>query len=129
MSNLKPTSVKINLGGEEYGLRFTINAVDDIQDHFDIPISEMYSLMKDERKAFSNIKAILTILINENIDCENEDRTEKLPHVDARFIGRRMDVSNIGELSSAITSAFAGSAPLPDGEDETPNAESGQQKN
>jgi hypothetical protein len=129
MSNLKPTSVKINLGGEEYGLRFTLNAIDDIQDYFDIPISKMYDLMKDERKAFKSIKAILVILINENIDCENENRTEKLPHVDARYIGRRMEVGNIAELSEAIANAFTGSAPLPDNEDDAPNVESEQQKN
>jgi hypothetical protein len=123
MSNLKSNSTKIVLNGKEYGLRFTLNAVEDIQDLFDISIAELPKLLHDERNAFKNIKGILTILINEDIDCHNDESGEKLPRVDARFVGRQMNVSEIGTLSASIFSSFSSSAPEAD-EDEAPNAKS-----
>jgi hypothetical protein len=38
MSDLKPKGTKIQLGNQQYGMRFTLNAIDDIQEHFDVPI-------------------------------------------------------------------------------------------
>lgn len=121
MSDLKPTGIKIKLGDNEYGLRFTLNAIDDIQEHFDIPIGELSSLFTDSKKRIKNLKYILTLLINEDIDCLN-DEGKSLKHLDERYVGRYIDASNMREFMVSTYKAFSDGAPKSD--DDDPNAAS-----
>jgi len=124
MSDLKPRHATINLGGKDYGLLFNINAMDAIQDRFDILISEIDSLLADERKAFKVLKGITAILINEAID----DAESNEPHVTEAFVGRKITGSDVFRLRLGITSAFTNGMPESDADedDEDPNAKSGQ---
>ena len=125
MSDLKPQGTPIRLGKNDYGLRFTLNAIEDIQDHFDIPISKLTDLFNDERKQISNVKYLITLLINENIDYLNDENETKIEHIDARYLGRQIDAPNIMSMIDAILLSFTGS--LPEGEeDESPNEMSEQ---
>lgn len=123
MSDLRPKGTKIKLGKEEYGLRFTLNAIDDIQDHFDIPISELTNLFKDEKKQIKSLRYLLTLLINEDIDCTNDETGETKPLLDERYVGRHIDSKNMQEVMSTILRAFSSATPETD-EDEIPNAQS-----
>jgi len=118
MSDLQPKLYKIMLGGQEFGLLFSINAIDDIQDHYDIPISHLIELLNDERDTFKNLRYILTVLINEGIDDEENDR----PHVEERWVGRKITAGNIHELGDSILRAFNEGTPEPD--EECPNVTS-----
>ena len=107
MSDLKPTGAKIKLGDKEYPLLFDINAIDDIQDHFDIPIAQISDLLKDERKAYKTLKYLLTVLINEGLDdAENGEK-----HVTENFVGRKITPANMGELKDGILASFVDSTP------------------
>lgn len=119
MSDLRPTGTKITLGDKEYILYFDLNAIDDIQDHFDISIAELPDLMKDDRKTYKVLKYLLSVLINEGID--EFETGEK--HTNEREIGRKLNMSNISEVSSKIMEAFSGSTPVSDEEDD-PNVKS-----
>lgn len=124
MSDLKPTGMKITLNKKEYGLRFTLNAIDDIQDHFDIPIQDLDQLLNDEKNAIKNIKYLLMLLINEDIDCRNDDLAEKgekrnLEHLDERYIGRYINAANMNEMSTIIYQSFTDG--MPEAEDDDPN--------
>ena len=110
MSDLRPKSIKIKLGGVEYGLRFSLNAIDEIQDHFDKSILDLGDIMKDERKHFKNTAYILSVLINEEIDFQNETLSEKLPHIDEVFIGRRITLSNYRTATGKVFESFGASA-------------------
>lgn len=125
MSDMKPKGVNIKLGNKEYGLRFTLNAIDDIQDHFDVPISKLVEILKDEKAQIKNLKYLLTTLINEDLDCQADETGEKAQHLDERYVGRHIDPSNMRQLMESILSAFTVGMPEPD-EDEVPNAQSGQ---
>ena len=47
------------MGGKKYGVLFNfLNAIDEIQDRFDIPISKLAELMQDERKVFKVLKVL-----------------------------------------------------------------------
>ncbi len=107
MSDLRPKATTIKLGDKEYGLLFTLNAIDEIQDRFDISISELSDLMKDERKVYKVLRFLLATLINEAID----DSESGQPHVDERFIGRKITPANLSELQSGIFSAFTAGTP------------------
>lgn len=122
MSDLKPKGVTIKLGNEEYGMRFTLNAIDDIQDHFDIAVSEISKLFEDEKKQIKNVIYLLKVLINEDIDCKNDETGENRPHVDERFVGRHIDVSNLKSTIAAIYGSFTAGAP--ECEDDDPNQKS-----
>ena len=122
MSDLQPKPTTINLGGKEYGLLFTINVIDAVQDKFDIAISQLADLMRDDRKTFKVLRFLLAEMINEAIDdAENGEK-----HVDERTVGRKITPANMGHLSEAVLTAFTRSAPANDDEDASPNAMSGQ---
>jgi hypothetical protein len=123
MSDLNPRATKIKLGGKEYGMRFTLNAIDDIQDHFDIPISELFELFNDEKKNIKALRYLLTLLINEDIDAQNDRGTMTGEYLTERYVGRYIDSTNMVDVMNAVLSTFSGS--LPDG-DESPNAPAGQ---
>jgi hypothetical protein len=118
MSDLRPKPPEIEIGGKKYGVLFNLNAIDEIQDIFDIPISQLPELMRDERKAFKVLKTLLAILINEAID--DSESGEK--HVDEKFVGRKITVKDIPTLKEKVFDAFTGG--MPEGDDEAPNAQS-----
>lgn len=122
MSDLKPKGTKIKLGKDEYGMRFTINAIDDIQDNFEISIEDLTKLFKDNKTRFKNLRYLLALLINEDIDCIKDETGEEIPHVDERFVGRHIDSNNMQEVMETILRAFTSGAPETD--DEIPNAQS-----
>jgi len=119
MSDLKPKATTIQLGDKEYGLLFTINAIDEIQDKFDCPISEIGELMQDYKKTFKIVRFLLTVLINEAID--DAERGEA--HVDERFIGRKLTPDNISSMKIKVFSSFKSGLPASE-ETESPNVKS-----
>ena len=123
MSDLQPKPTAITLGGKEYGLLFTINVIDAVQDKFDIAISQLADLMRDDRKTFKVLRFLLAEMINEAID----DAGNGEKHVDERAVGRKITPANMGNLSEAVLTAFTGSAPINDDEDISPNVMSEQQ--
>lgn len=118
MSDLRPRHTKIELGGKEYGMLFTLNVIDEIQDKFDIPISELGDLMADERKVFKVLKSLLAMLINEAID----DAETGEPHVTEAFVGRKITFAEISTLRDKVFASFADG--LPQSEEDDPNAKS-----
>lgn len=122
MSDLKPKGTKIKLGKNEYGMRFTINAIDDIQDKFDITIEDLTKLFKDSKKRFKNLKYLLSLLINEDIDCFKDETGEEIPHVDERYVGRHIDSNNMKDIMETILMTFTNGTPESD--EEAPNAQS-----
>lgn len=116
MSDLRPKNTEIELGGKTYGLLFNLNAIDEIQDCFDIPISQLAEIMSDERKTFKVLKTLLAILINEAID-DSESGEE---HVTPEFVGRKISVHDIAGLKNRVFGAFSSGMPESDGEGEDP---------
>jgi len=119
---MQPKAIKINLGDKEYGLLFTINIVEAIQDKYDIPASELVTLLKDEKKNIKVLKFLITALINEAQD----DLEPKGEHVDEQYVGRKITTWNVRTLQESILKAFSEGAPKtdPDGEPD-PNGMSG----
>lgn len=118
MSDLRPKPPEIEIGGKKYGLLFNLNAIDEIQDRFDLPISQISDLMDDERKVFKILKSLLTILINEAID----DSESGAPHVDEKFVGRKITVADISAMKDQVFMAF--SQGVPETEEDDPNVKS-----
>ena len=56
---------------------FTLNAIDDIQDKFDISIENLTELFDNSKTNIKAIRYLLTVLINEGIDYKNDETGEK----------------------------------------------------
>lgn len=121
MSDLKPKGIKITLNGKEYGLRFTLNAIDDIQDHFNVPISNLGDLFQDDKNKIRNLRYLLMVLINEDIDCRKDETGEEIPHVDERFVGRHINAMNMPVMMNSIMKSFTAGTPELDENDDIPN--------
>ena len=133
MSDLKPKGKAVNLGGQTYGMLFTLNAIDDIQEHFNIDIYDMSNLFKDKvendqiivnRNKMRNLCWLLALLINENLDCEKDMGKPERAHVDARFVGRHITAGNWTSMANKILDAFREAAPVNDEDDTDPNSAS-----
>ncbi len=118
MSDLQPKPHKVKIGGEEFGLLFSLNAIDEIQDHFDISISDLTKLLQDQRTIFKNLRYILTVLINEGIDDEESGRE----HISEKWLGRKVTANNLQSLTKDILIAFSEGSP--EGEEDDPNGQS-----
>lgn len=118
MSDLQPKPHKVKIGGEEFGLLFSLNAIDEIQDHFDIPITDLTSMLEDERTIFKNLRYLLTVLINEGIDDEESGRE----HITEKWLGRKVTANNMRSLIKDILLAFSEGSP--EGEEDDPNEQS-----
>lgn len=115
MSDLSPKHTQIEIGGKSYGLLFNLNAIDEFQDRFDVPISQLIELMRDERKTSKVLRSLLEILINEAID----DSESGEPHVTESFIGRKITFKKIPNLINKVLEAFTDGTPESDGDDPT----------
>lgn len=125
MSDLQPKGTGVKLGEREYQLLFTLNAIDDIQSHFDIDISDIGELFQESKKSIPTLRYILTVLINEGIDAHNDVSEEKWAKLDERYVGRQINSQNMREFMTAVFKSFSDS--VPEGEEDTPNAVGGQQ--
>jgi hypothetical protein len=103
MSALQNGAYPVTLNGKEYGLLFSINALDAIQEKFGGYDKLQEILSSDNKDIFKNIKWLFALLINEarladdeNAELLTEDR-----------VGRIVTAGNIGEIKNAIYAAFA----------------------
>lgn len=103
MSALQNGAYPVTLNGKEYGLLFSLNALDAIQEKFG-GYDKLQEILSNENKdLFKNIKWLFALLINEarladdeNAELLTEDR-----------VGRIVTAGNIGEIKNAIYAAFA----------------------
>jgi arginine/lysine/ornithine decarboxylase len=117
MSDLRPKPVEITLDGKTYGLLFTLNVIDDIQDKTGLPINDVIDALHDDYKRFKTLKTLLALMINEYID----EYELKETYVTERYVGRKIGVYGIEEMVSKIASALTLSYPEEDG---SPNPQS-----
>ena len=111
MSDLKPNGTTFNIGGQEYGLLFSINVIDDIQDHFNVEIGKISDVLSDPKNQFKNLRWLITTLVNEWIDSQNEKSTEKINKLEERMVGRYITASNMNEIQLAFYQSFKQAAP------------------
>lgn len=128
MSDLNPHGVKIEIGGRERSLLFTLNVVDDIQDRCNMPlfdavkgVAEFISHNAGDRESNNTFRNVLTALINGEPGAEPVSEKE---------VGDMVYLGNHTQIASAILEAYGISVPDPDEdedeEDEDPNVETGQ---
>lgn len=103
MSALKSGAYPVILNGEEYGLLFSLNALDEIQDKFGgyNKLNEVFN--PDNQHWIKDTKWLLTLLINEARLAEDE--TAEMLTEDK--VGRMVHAGNLMDIQNAIYAAFA----------------------
>jgi hypothetical protein len=122
MRILRPKGTPIELEGEQFNLLFTVDVIDDIQEHFDNDIvSVLNSMREDSRKGYKVIAYVLMTLINAALERDGlEDR------YNLKRISQYITNNTARELIPLIIYTFNNDAPP--SEEKDPNGMSGQQK-
>ena len=124
MSDLNPKGIPVMIGGVERHFLFTLNAIDDIQDHFEKPLSEVVQQFTEKEQAYKTMRYVAMVLINDEAERERAAGREGYEILTEQEVGWLITLKNEGEVALAILKAYGYS--LPESEDENPNRESGQ---
>jgi len=130
MSDLRPTGVTVELGGEEYTLLFTINAIDEIQAQCNMPLNDVVGYVANaadgatDHETLTVYKTLLSVLL-----CSGG------ADVTPDEVGDMLNLKNCRDIAFAVLRAYGVSTPEPDEDedededeedDESPNVETGR---
>lgn len=122
MRILKPTGTPIELEDKTYNLLFTVDAIDDIQEHFDNDIvSILNSMGKDIRNGYKIVAYVLMTLIN-----SAHERDGLKDRYDLKKISSYVTNSTVKMLIPLLIQVFNNDSPQR--EDDDPNPQSEQRK-
>lgn len=103
MSALKSGAYPVTLNGKEYGLLFSLNALDEVQGKFG-GYDKLSEVFNDKNpNLFKDTRWLLTLLINEGLLAEDENAQM----LDEKRVGRLIHAGNLKEVQSAIFKSFA----------------------
>ena len=102
MGALKSGAFPVELNGKEYGLLFSLNALDEVQEKFGgyDKLSEVFN--KDNPNLFKDTRWLLTLLINEALLAEDENAQL----LEEKRVGRLIHSGNLQEVQNAIFKSF-----------------------
>ena len=100
---MKSGAYPITLNGEEYGLLFSLNALDEMQERFG-GYDKLHEVFNQDNKDWvKDTRWLFTLLINEARLAENEN-AETLSE---QKVGRLINAGNLREIQKAIFASFA----------------------
>lgn len=100
MSAIKDGRYPITLNGKDYYLLFSLNALDALQDKYGgyDKLSDIFR--EDNKDIFKDLRWLLTMLINEGLEDDEEPLTEQK-------VGKLIHLGNLGMIKTAIYKSFA----------------------
>lgn len=122
MSDLNPKGIPITIDGVERRFLFTLNVIDDIQDHFETSLSEVVQKFTEKGQAYKTLRYVVMALLNDEAERELAAGHEGYNLLTEQETGWLITLENEGEIALAVLKAYGYS--LPEG-DEDPNQESG----
>lgn len=129
MSDLRPRGVKIVLDGVERRFLFTLNAIDEVQSHYEMTAMEALGKLFEPAEQGEALRFFVMTLINDEVEREKHKNSDnQLALVTEKEVGWMIGMDNIDEVTKAILEAYHISVPEPE-EEEDPNQKSGQQSN
>ena len=100
MSAIKDGRYPIELNGKKYHLLFDLNVLDEVQDKFGgyDKLNEVFK--QDNPRMMKDLKWLLTMLINEGMEDEEKELTEKQ-------VGKMIHMGNFAMIQEAILKSFS----------------------
>jgi len=111
MSDLNPKGVPVVLDGEEQRLLFTLNVVDEVQDHYGCSLEEVIDRLTDKKESAKTLRYLMMVLLN-----DEEERSQKegqKPYTE-KEVGWIITQDNAIEVTIAVLKAYGLSLPEPD---------------
>lgn len=113
MGIITEIGAKLKLGGEEYRLLFTVNAIEKIEEEMGESIDSLSKWLyeindKDIVVGFkyTNVARVIHILINESLAMVEENTKSEQNYLSIEQVKRRISNVNIAECTSAVARAF-----------------------
>lgn len=103
MSAIKNGVYTVELNGKEYGLLFSLNALDALQDRFGGYDKLAEAFNTDNPNWVKDTKWLFALLLNEAIYAEDENATP----LTEQQVGRMVHLGNMKEIQQAIYASFA----------------------
>ena len=100
MSAIKDGRFPVELGGKEYHLLFSLNALDEMQDRFGGYDQLDKAFDQNNPNMIKDLRWLLTLVINEGMEEGEEPLTEKQT-------GKLIHIGNLNNIKDAIFAAFA----------------------
>lgn len=118
MGTLNPKPVEIEYKGKTYRCTFTLNCIDEVQEHFNASLTDVINMIADGTQTARNVRFLVTLLLNESADAPENGWDEM-------EVGAAIDIRNFDYYVMKILEALGVSLPDDDGED-VPEAAGGQ---
>lgn len=125
MGSLNPAGVPVMIDGVERRLLFTLNAIEEIQEHYGLPLSEVMEKFGDPMELPKTMRYITSALLAD----EAERTGGNLETYTEKEIGWKITEKDQVSWLTAILKAYGASLPEAGEEDEDPNRKSGNTKN
>lgn len=124
MSDLRPIGVPVTIDGVERHMLFTLNAIDEIQEHYNAPLAEIINKLMDKSNAVKALRYVTYALLEDEAQRKSAVG-EKLKQYSEKEVGWVITKENEEEILLAILKAYG--LALPEGEEEDfyPNQMSG----
>ena len=122
MSDLRPVGIPVEIEGVERHFLFTLNVIDEIQEHYGKDLAEVIDNLTDKETSIATMRYLVTTLLNDEAERES---SKNLKGYSEKEIGWMLSLDNISEFLTLILSAYGVSLPKPD-EDDYPNFQSGR---
>lgn len=124
MSALKSGAYPVELNGETYGLLFSLNALDEMQEKFG-GYDKLGEIFNEKNKDWvKDTRWLFTLLINEARLAEDENAEP----LEEKKVGRMINAGNLKNVQQAIFAAFASGTAGDKKEEETEENTEGERK-
>ena len=103
MGAFKSGAYPVRIGEKEYGLLFSLNALDEVQEKFG-GYDKLGEVFNDKNpNFFKDTRWLLTLLLNEGLQAEDENAVP----LDEKKVGRMIHAGNLQEIQNSIFLSFA----------------------
>lgn len=114
MGIITEIGAKLQLGGEEYRLLFTVNAIEKIEEEMGESIDSLSQWLYETNEKqkvigfkYTNVAKVIHVLINESLAIVEERTKTEQNYLSVEQVKRRISNVNIAECTKAIASAFS----------------------
>ena len=114
MGIITEIGAKLQLGGEEYRLLFTVNAIEKIEEEMGESIDSLSQWLYETNEKqnvigfkYTNVAKVIHVLINESLAIVEEHTKTEQNYLSVEQVKRRISNVNIAECTKSIASAFS----------------------
>lgn len=120
MSDLRPIGVPVIIDGVERRMLFTLNVIDEVQEHYNKPLAEIINELLGKADALKTMRYLTYALLDDEAQ-RKATSGESLKQYSEKEIGWLITLENQEEILLAILKAYGLALPENNKEDISPN--------